>query len=85
MNDDLLELMRIRQLIRQLELPAYLFERYGGDCRGDCAEPRYLCETYPEALMCCHLKPIADFYHVQRLLEQSLRRKVEALRNVEAA
>lgn len=77
MGDDLQELMRLRKLRRALELPAYLFERYGGRCRGDCENPVAISATQPEALTCCNLRPSWVQYTEVRGLERTLTAKVQ--------
>lgn len=77
MGDDIHELIRLRKLRRNLELPAYLFERFGGRCKGDCEQPVTISPTQPEALTCCNLRPSWVQYNEVRGLERTLTAKIQ--------
>ena len=76
--DDIAELMRLRRLRTNLERAAYLFERFGGECRGDCFSPVEVAVALaPEALTCCNLQPIWELYEQTRQLERALTAKIQ--------
>jgi hypothetical protein len=80
MDDDIAELLRLRRLRTNLELPAYLFERLGGSCRGDCESPLALIATVPEAITCCNLHPVWEYWSYTRRLERGLSKKIQQVK-----
>lgn len=72
---DVSELARLTKLRRQLELPAYIFERHAPPgCRGDCSAPHSIGDL---GLTCCHFWLGFTRYAETRQLERCLRDKVE--------
>lgn len=68
---DLEELRRIRKLRRQLQFPAYLFERFGGGCSGECEHPVNITQAINGVHMtCCNLRPSFERYHELRGMER---------------
>jgi hypothetical protein len=79
MNDDVVELMRLRQIRHNLDLPAYMFERWGGDCKGDCDRPiAVMTASLPEALTCCNLHPVYEHWRQISRLERALSAKIQS-------
>jgi hypothetical protein len=76
--DDIDELMRLRRLRTNLERPAYLFERFGGECKGDCPVPIEIAAAlYPEGITCCNLFAVWEVWSQTRALERALTAKVQ--------
>ena len=79
---DLLELTKVRKQRDHLQRIAYLFERFGGNCIGECNFPVHIlcCEATGDEIVCCDLIPIAIRYRELRQLEKVLDYKVSAQR-----
>lgn len=80
MGDDIQELARLRRMRTNLELLAYLFERLGGNCKGECERPLAILPAMPEAVTCCNLYHPWDRYHNTRRLEKHLAAKINQAR-----
>jgi hypothetical protein len=81
---DILELRRLRKLRRQVELPAYLFERHAPKgCTGECEHPLPIIPVEVGSLTCCHLWAAHDLHQSIIALERTMRLKVEQGRDRE--
>jgi hypothetical protein len=79
--EDLDELVRLRRLRDNLERPAYLFERFGGECRGECPRPVEIAAAiHPEGITCCNLFPVWELWRQTMVIERSLTAKVNRAR-----